>query len=1219
MKYILSLALLAASTDAGPETMPPLHDSTMADGFEIPSHCAFIYGDPHIFTYDQKKMDCQGEGDYILSKSYDSDFEIQGRFIKGTEEAQERIRRTKPWELGTTNQGLVINTGVAGEPVVEIDADVFGNGWGEGDCNMLYKFNGQEMQLGADEELFGGAITFQRRSAWERKLWISDAQRHVAFDENNVDHKTFDHNNHRNFFFRKSGVFVQVTKRFSHDFGCFLNARICLPESITKQELRGVLGNANGNPNDDYITRFGSQLGTNDWSAVNDYCVENWCVKDDASSMFENSQINRECKAYHDEQLEEAIKNASDEIKNACFNDIDCITDAIITGDIEEGLATLQAKSKKDDVKDCEKKPEDEVEEDTCMVGGKAVPCTTFKLEGEFKCEAAGYDFGYRMDGCDPNAEGPFSDLIATDQNPTCSLDGLDVGSFDISCKARTSTGDHKRAVITPTVDAVIKVSGKNGGTLYKDLKKGEKYVLTTGTGANYENIEDIEFCFKCPKRVVDRQLVSCQADVKTCPDGTQLARDPSDQCAFPACPEVEDACALPAQSTYFSVITKAWANISAHSMYKGISIGGLLTDASPGQDGTIDSTISYVKRKNSDPNKFKFNFNGGVQYGTEGVDQKFWKKIEYLTKHAKSGTMGEYKVVVVEKGGEYNLYDFRNGGQGYDKGKTLVIFNTDEEITITKSKDGRQFGPTIIAPFAHVKVLANAGFVDGAVIAKTLQTFGGSLQLHGDIYSGKIPCQEGDDSSDDSPSPDEAPAPSPDDSPSPDEPSPEDPAPSPDDGSGMKAPPKDTCAMPDQQCGGNGWTGPTTCTRGWYCKRDSEWWSACKPKQKEPGTCDAYAKCGGKDYKGPTTCTPGYYCDRQSEWHSQCEPDKTKVCAGAPGLSPSSEEAPEPSPSVEEPVEPSPSIEEPVEPSPSIEEPVEPSPSVEDTPKVAPPAPDSPSVEDRTTDRAFTKGDPHFKTFGGELYDYHGECDLVLLHNPDFKEGLGMDIHIRTKIEDFWSSVESAVIKLGDETLEIKAEPGSDEWLWHNGKEVTRNMEDGWNRGHLSGYLYRYKQSTRNVRDVFIHLKGSKEILVMKTFKSFVRVDINWQESENYYNSVGLLGSHAHNGKRLGRDGVFIENVNAFGQEWQVRPEVDGALFHTYEDAVVGKKCVMPPEYHEGDNITVASLRGRRLGASSLTTEMAEKACNHLVDAADKKACVYDVIATQDLSMASS
>lgn len=42
--------------------------------------------------------------------------------------------------------------------------------------------------------------------------------------------------------------------------------------------------------------------------------------------------------------------------------------------------------------------------------------------------------------------------------------------------------------------------------------------------------------------------------------------------------------------------------------------------------------------------------------------------------------------------------------------------------------------------------------------------------------------------------------------------------------------------------------------------------------------------------------------------------------------------------------------------------------------------------------------GDPHFQTWTGLRFDYHGECDLVLLSAPMF-EGGPLDIHIRTKI----------------------------------------------------------------------------------------------------------------------------------------------------------------------------------------------------------------------------
>lgn len=253
-------------------------------------------------------------------------------------------------------------------------------------------------------------------------------------------------------------------------------------------------------------------------------------------------------------------------------------------------------------------------------------------------------------------------------------------------------------------------------------------------------------------------------------------------------------------------------------------------------------------------------------------------------------------------------------------------------------------------------------------------------------------------------------------------------------------------------------------------------------------------------------------------------------------------------------------------------------------------------------------------------MYDYHGECDLVLLHNPEFKEGLGMDIHIRTKIEAFWSSVESAVIRIGEDTMEIRADPESNEWLWFNKQEATSEMKEGeWYKHQMGDFLVRYKSNGPNTREANIYLNGANEKLEMKTFKSFVRVDVDWKDSNDYDGAVGLLGAHEQDGQRLGRDGQFIKNENDFGQEWQVQPEVDGSLFHTYEGAVVGKKCVLPPTYHKGDDMTVASLRGRRLGASALDEAAAEKVCNHLVDAEEKKACIFDVVATQDLGMAST
>jgi len=42
--------------------------------------------------------------------------------------------------------------------------------------------------------------------------------------------------------------------------------------------------------------------------------------------------------------------------------------------------------------------------------------------------------------------------------------------------------------------------------------------------------------------------------------------------------------------------------------------------------------------------------------------------------------------------------------------------------------------------------------------------------------------------------------------------------------------------------------------------------------------------------------------------------------------------------------------------------------------------------------------GDPHLHTWMGMVYDFHCECDLVLLKSPSFDNGQGLYLHIRTQ-----------------------------------------------------------------------------------------------------------------------------------------------------------------------------------------------------------------------------
>ncbi|CAB9505448.1 expressed unknown protein [Seminavis robusta] len=793
------------------------------------------------------------------------------------------------------------------------------------------------------------------------------------------------------------------------------------------------------------------------------------------------------------------------------------------------------------------------------------------------------------------------------------------------------------------------------------------------------------------------------------------------------------EVCAIPPAAFSYSVVTFGNANIAAHSMYYGIAVGGTLTDGSPNESATVDKTKSYIKEKQG---QCTFNFNSGVQYGDSCFADNLYERMNYIATHAQNST----NVVVYTSGGSsrpYTVDDFVPGGDGNDDGLTLAVFNTYDDIYIADA-GGRQFGPTIIAPNAKVIVLNGAGYVDGAIYAKELDAQAGSLQLHGDTFTGTINCGSGTDPS------------TTDDKTGSTSGCGADPVPSgvsygtysgnPQCVSGGSSPPfgfdygwkmngcqggsftldaisngqvKGSCGIADKisvtvQCNSD-----KSATISWSGEGDSN--LAIKMKGGNGGVLydntnnggnffaatnsggniadishiEICVNCVGADcYKEPTNPAPtpaapaptpatptGGYCVKYGNgcdgelagtWCNKLQSNCEGNCNGNwcnPGNPAPTPAAPAPTPATPtgycvtngsgcggqqaggwcsklqsncegncngewcgvnvSPPTGSPTASPTGAPTASPTEAPTGSPTATPeaspvaSPTTPPPAPDGPSPGDVATEHVFVQGDPHFKTFGGELYDYHGECDLVLLHNPDFGNGLGMDIHIRTKIEDFWSSVESAAIRIGDASLEIKADPSSDNWLWINGEAAPKQVGKNMLRADLGGFMVRYKEHGPNVREALVYLvtgkDSHKEFIVFKTFKSFVKIDVDWKDSSNYENSLGLLGSHDQNGKRLARDGkTFIQDYIEFGQEWQVLGS-EPKLFHSYEGAVVGRKCVMPPAFKAAQK-----LRKRRLAESSLTEADADKACKHLADAEEIKSCVYDVLATQDLSMAS-
>mmetsp|Transcript_2076 Transcript_2076/g.4693 ORF Transcript_2076/g.4693 Transcript_2076/m.4693 type:complete len:281 (-) Transcript_2076:119-961(-) len=238
--------------------------------------------------------------------------------------------------------------------------------------------------------------------------------------------------------------------------------------------------------------------------------------------------------------------------------------------------------------------------------------------------------------------------------------------------------------------------------------------------------------------------------------------------------------------------------------------------------------------------------------------------------------------------------------------------------------------------------------------------------------------------------------------------------------------------------------------------------------------------------------------------------------------------------------------------------------------------------------------------------YEHHGQCDLVMMKDEIFADGLGLHMHIRTKIVGYWSYIQSVAIKLGNDILEIEgsSDPTEDEaHYWFNHK-YQGDLKD------VAGFPVTHEPSSNAYKRSFAIDLSSKypgQNITVETYKEFVRVRFN--ETEDVYgNTVGILGD-CKTGKTYARDGVTsMDDLVALGDEWQVLP-YEPRLFHEPSHPQYPEQCVKPEDPN--------SERSRRLVESAISIEKAEATCGAaLADPLTVKECVYHILATQDLDM---
>ena len=240
-------------------------------------------------------------------------------------------------------------------------------------------------------------------------------------------------------------------------------------------------------------------------------------------------------------------------------------------------------------------------------------------------------------------------------------------------------------------------------------------------------------------------------------------------------------------------------------------------------------------------------------------------------------------------------------------------------------------------------------------------------------------------------------------------------------------------------------------------------------------------------------------------------------------------------------------------------------------------------------------------QTFTGDRFDFHGQCDLMFLDAPNFDNGNGLSIHLRTTGRYTYSFIESLALKIGSDILQVSS--------W--GNYILNGISQADLPATLSGFSVNHTQVNEMKHQFVIDLStlagNSGETILIQTFKDWVGVKVQHLDSSHFEDSTGMMG-HFHTGTMLARDGVTVmEDSNAFGQEWQVL-DTEPMLFQTVRAPQYPDNCVLP-----GD--ATSQLR-RRLEENGIEKVAAERACAPLVGA-QLDACVFDVMATGDLDMA--
>eukprot|EP00980_Cylindrotheca_fusiformis_P000502 scaffold120_cov59-Cylindrotheca_fusiformis.AAC.18 len=204
--------------------------------------------------------------------------------------------------------------------------------------------------------------------------------------------------------------------------------------------------------------------------------------------------------------------------------------------------------------------------------------------------------------------------------------------------------------------------------------------------------------------------------------------------------------CRHPENTNRYSVITRGDAEISASNLYKAVAIGGTMSNP-VGNKMVIGSKRAHMSYMYGLIGKCLMDFKGYRQIGAYLRKVIDFEHFEYLARNAESHKFPGKKIIVMTRGGTFDIRDFCTvcEGKRAESGESLlIIFNTDEKVALKGSADGLPFLASVVAPFSRVELDGSAGYIDGIVVADTFATVGdhaSSLELRGRHMEGDFYC----------------------------------------------------------------------------------------------------------------------------------------------------------------------------------------------------------------------------------------------------------------------------------------------------------------------------------------------------------------------------------------------------------------------------------------------------------------------------------------------